>query len=33
MNDWLNIFAGAGSAIVVWIVGRIIIDNWKRNKK
>ncbi len=33
MNDWLNILAGGGSAIAVWIIGRIAIDYWKRHKK
>ena len=33
MNDWLNILAGGGSAIVVWIIGRVVISNWKRDKK
>lgn len=33
MNDWLNILAGGGSAVVVWIIGRVVISNWKRNKK
>ena len=32
-KDWLNIIAGGGSAVVVWIIGRIIVENWKRNKK
>lgn len=33
VNDWLNILAGGGSAIVVWIIGRVVISNWKRDKK
>lgn len=33
VNDWLNILAGGGSAIVVWIIGRVVISNWKRNKR
>ena len=33
MNEWLNIVAGGLSAIVVWIIGRVVISNWKRNRK
>jgi hypothetical protein len=33
VNNWLNILAGGASAIAVWVIGRIVIDNWKRTKR
>lgn len=33
MQDWINIIVGGGSAILTWIVARILVDNYKRNKE
>ena len=33
MQDWINIFIGGGSAILTWIVARIIVANYKKNKE
>lgn len=33
MQDWINISIGGGSAILTWIVARILVANYKRNKE
>ncbi len=33
MQKWVDIFVGGGSAILVWIMARILIANYKRNKE
>ncbi|MGB6128460.1 MAG: hypothetical protein WBG30_06890 [Psychrilyobacter sp.] len=33
VNEWLNMLAGGGSAMIVWGIGNILIDNWKKNRK